>query len=121
MRNDWVPLFASRNVDIVISGHAHNYNRGLTNGVTYIISGGGGAVSDELYRDARALGWRVLPSYGMTECCSQVATALSDSPELVNQDPYGRGWMLVVKTSTNLPPDVRRAMARALGRYVRPT
>ena len=36
---------------------------------------GGGALSPELYTEARSLGWPVLPSYGMTECCSQVATA----------------------------------------------
>jgi predicted phosphodiesterase len=46
VRNDWVPLFTQKNVDVVISGHAHNYNRGLTNGVTYIISGGGGGTID---------------------------------------------------------------------------
>jgi o-succinylbenzoate---CoA ligase len=36
---------------------------------------GGGALSPALYAEARALGWPVLPSYGLTECCSQVATA----------------------------------------------
>lgn len=36
---------------------------------------GGGALSEELYAAARDLGWPLLPSYGMTECCSQVATA----------------------------------------------
>lgn len=36
---------------------------------------GGGVLSSELYERARALGWPVLPSYGLTECCSQVATA----------------------------------------------
>lgn len=36
---------------------------------------GGGALSETLYRRARALGWPLLPSYGLTECCSQVATA----------------------------------------------
>jgi len=46
VRNDWVPLFTSNHVDVVISGHAHNYNRGLTNGVTYVISGGGGGTID---------------------------------------------------------------------------
>jgi O-succinylbenzoic acid--CoA ligase len=49
---------------------------------------GGGALAPELYAEARGLGWNVLPSYGMTECCSQIATAplesLDDSrfPEL---------------------------------------
>lgn len=36
---------------------------------------GGGALSKELYCDANKLGWKLLPSYGMTECASQIATA----------------------------------------------
>lgn len=43
---------------------------------------GGGAMTDSLYDEAVALGWPVLPSYGMTECCSQVATARPGSREL---------------------------------------
>jgi predicted phosphodiesterase len=46
VRNDWVPLLAAGGVDVAISGHAHNYNRGVTNGVTFIISGGGGGTLD---------------------------------------------------------------------------
>lgn len=47
---------------------------------------GGGAMPLDLYRDARNLGWPVLPSYGMTECCSQIATATHDGPELLLLD-----------------------------------
>ncbi|MDH5198583.1 MAG: AMP-binding protein [Gemmatimonadota bacterium] len=36
---------------------------------------GGGALAEDLWRRARALGWPVLPSYGATECASQIATA----------------------------------------------
>ncbi|MBI4212582.1 MAG: AMP-binding protein [Deltaproteobacteria bacterium] len=36
---------------------------------------GGGALSDRLYTRTRELGWNLLPSYGLTECASQVATA----------------------------------------------
>lgn len=36
---------------------------------------GGGALPQELYTQAFSLGWPVLPSYGLTECASQVATA----------------------------------------------
>jgi O-succinylbenzoic acid--CoA ligase len=43
---------------------------------------GGGALPDDLYEDALKLGWPVLPSYGMTECSSQIATATLDSPAL---------------------------------------
>jgi predicted phosphodiesterase len=46
VRTDWVPLLAQGNVDLAISGHAHNYNRGKTNGVTFVISGGGGGTLD---------------------------------------------------------------------------
>lgn len=41
---------------------------------------GGGAFHDELG------GWPLLPSYGMTECCSQVATARAGSRDLVLLD-----------------------------------
>ena len=36
---------------------------------------GGGSLSHALYKKALNLGWKLLPSYGMTECCSQIATA----------------------------------------------
>lgn len=40
---------------------------------------GGGGLGVDLYRQAKALGWPLLPSYGLTECASQVATASLDS------------------------------------------
>lgn len=45
---------------------------------------GGGSLNPELLKQAQALGWPLLPSYGLTECCSQVATAVpgSSSSEL---------------------------------------
>lgn len=36
---------------------------------------GGGRLDVELYHHAVELGWKVLPSYGLSECASQVATA----------------------------------------------
>ncbi len=36
---------------------------------------GGGALNRALYDKAQALGWNLLPTYGMTECASQIATA----------------------------------------------
>jgi o-succinylbenzoate---CoA ligase len=44
---------------------------------------GGAAFPPELHGAAWNLGWPVLPSYGMSECCSQVATALGESPEMI--------------------------------------
>ena len=44
VRRDWVPVFAREDVDVVLSGHDHDYERTKPqNGVTYIVSGGGGA------------------------------------------------------------------------------
>lgn len=39
---------------------------------------GGGALQESLYYKALRLGWKLLPSYGLTECSSQVATASLD-------------------------------------------
>ncbi len=40
---------------------------------------GGGALSTAIYQKARSLDWPLLPTYGMTETCSQIATASMDS------------------------------------------
>jgi hypothetical protein len=41
---NWVPLFEKYGVQLVLSGHDHNYQRfGPRNGVRYIVHGGGGA------------------------------------------------------------------------------
>lgn len=40
---------------------------------------GGGALDVSLYAQARLLDWPLLPSYGLTECASQVATASLES------------------------------------------
>jgi glycine cleavage system H protein len=42
---------------------------------------------------------------------SEVNPALGDSPELVNTDPYGAGWM--VKMTVNNPDDVKGLMDAA--------
>ena len=43
VRQALAPLFEQYSVDVVIAGHHHNYERNEVNGVTYIVSGGGGA------------------------------------------------------------------------------
>ncbi len=42
VRDYLVPLFEQYDVDMVFNGHTHDYERGLLNGVYYIITGGGG-------------------------------------------------------------------------------
>jgi O-succinylbenzoic acid--CoA ligase len=43
---------------------------------------GGGALSDSLKSKAMSLHWPVIATYGMTECCSQVATGTTASSNL---------------------------------------
>lgn len=44
---------------------------------------GGAAFPADLHAAAWELGWPVLPSYGMSECCSQVATAIGREPAMI--------------------------------------
>jgi 3',5'-cyclic AMP phosphodiesterase CpdA len=44
VRQAWSPLFARYDVDLVLAGHDHDYQRSHEiEGVTYVVSGGGGA------------------------------------------------------------------------------
>ena len=45
---------------------------------------GGASLDEVLYQQARKLGWPLLPSFGMTECGSQIATAELSSLAKVN-------------------------------------
>jgi hypothetical protein len=45
-RGNFVPLFEQYGVDLVVSGHAHAYERGEQNGVTYTVVGGAGGLLD---------------------------------------------------------------------------
>jgi Icc-related predicted phosphoesterase len=46
VRINLVPLFEQYGVDLVLNGDSHNYQRSMVNGVTYVVTAGGGA---ELY------------------------------------------------------------------------
>jgi acid phosphatase type 7 len=57
VRDAFVPLFERYGVDVVFSGHDHNYERTLpVQGVTYIVTGGGG-------RGTRAVGHSSFTAY----------------------------------------------------------
>jgi hypothetical protein len=54
VRRDWVPLFQRYDVQLVVSGHDHNYQRfAARRGVTYVVHGGG---NSNLYRLRRCPG-----------------------------------------------------------------
>jgi hypothetical protein len=46
VRTSLHPLFVQQGVDVVFNSHDHDYERSVVDGVTYIVTGGGGA---ELY------------------------------------------------------------------------
>jgi hypothetical protein len=46
VRTHILPIIVGGGVDVVMSGHQHNYQRGLHQGVVFITSGGGGADLD---------------------------------------------------------------------------
>jgi hypothetical protein len=54
MRTELVPLFEDYNVDFVLNGHSHCYQRGEMNGVKYIISGGAGSASIDFNTNSNA-------------------------------------------------------------------
>jgi predicted phosphodiesterase len=52
IKDRYVPLFEEGGVDVVISGHQHNYERGERNGIHYaIIGGAGGDIDLEQVKD----------------------------------------------------------------------
>lgn len=69
---------------------------------------GGGELSLPLYRRARASGWPVLPTYGLTETCAQVAT----------QEAPGDDWIPgdVGRPLPGIQVDVPVADAEGVGR-----
>lgn len=58
--------------------------RGMQKQVRAILVGGG-ALSPRLYSQALALGWPLLPTYGMSEACSQIATAPLESVQVESE------------------------------------
>ncbi|HLF69381.1 MAG TPA: metallophosphoesterase [Actinomycetota bacterium] len=60
IKASWVPLFERWGVALVLTGHNHDYEHAVSGGVTYVVTGGGGAqVYPCLRREAEVL--RCLP------------------------------------------------------------
>jgi len=45
----------------------------------------------------------------MSGVITAINEKLLDTPELINQDPYGEGWMLVIEFAGDLPDDLMSA------------
>lgn len=54
MRTQLVPLFEQYDVDFVLNGHSHCYQRGKMNDVHYVISGGAGSASIDANTNSNA-------------------------------------------------------------------
>jgi len=64
MRERLAPLFEQYNVDAVFMGHHHSYERVIVNGITYIITAGGGASLYELEKMTGFLAGRLTVAAG---------------------------------------------------------
>ena len=72
----WVPMFERFGVDLVLSGHDHNYQRFEVGVTTYIVSGGGGGV---LYRVTSCPGGTDQPSVFVDQDRHFVHLVISDA------------------------------------------
>lgn len=56
IKSNWVPLFERWGVALVLTGHNHDYEHAVSNGVAYVVTGGGGAqVYPCLRREAQVI------------------------------------------------------------------
>lgn len=80
---------------------------------------GGGKLPHDLYQQARKLGWPLLPSYGLTECSSQVATSKIESLE---KSEYPKAFLLShVKATQTGKKSVHVSSASLLTGYLTKT
>lgn len=91
-RASWSALVPAQVVDLVNAG----FRAPAT--IKCIIVGGG-ALSPTVGEQARALGWPVVQSYGMTEAASQIATARLDEPYTGEEIPVLPHWELKLSES----------------------
>lgn len=71
----WAPLVPTQLYDIVSNKFS------APTGMRGVLVGGG-ALSETLKDEAYGLGWEVFETYGMTETCSQIATAQASAGEM---------------------------------------
>lgn len=87
VRERLLPVWERGSVDLVLSGHQHNYQRGERAGITYVISGGGGGKLDK----DRVEDWqmyemtRIAHHYAMLDITSEsikITMRLADTNEI---------------------------------------
>lgn len=87
-RRALAPLFEQYGVDVVFNGHRHNYERNEVNGVTYIVTGGGGAPLHAMHeREPTRVAFAVAHHFVLLEINGDhlEATAISIEGEMLDQ------------------------------------
>ncbi len=82
------PLFERYGVDLVFNGHKHNYERNEVRGVTYIVTGGGGApLYAQQEREPTQAAFAMVHHLVLVEVdgARLRATAISDAGEVLDQ------------------------------------
>ena len=89
VRRYLVPLFEAEGVDLVLNGHTHAYERGTRNGVTYLVTGGGGGSLDDYGRDVAHIDVTVLAHhYTLLDVEGPVLTVRAVTPSGVEIDRH---------------------------------
>ena len=88
MRQTLSPLFEQYGVDVVFNGHRHNYERNKVNGVTYVVTGGGGApLYPMLEQEPTQVAFALAYHFVLLEIDGQrlKATVISSAGELLDE------------------------------------
>ncbi|MEE9616157.1 MAG: metallophosphoesterase family protein [Anaerolineae bacterium] len=91
VRQTLTPLFERYGVDVVFNGHRHNYERSEVNGVTYVVTGGGGAPLYAMQeREPAQVAFALAYHFVLLEINGQrlEATVISSTGEVL--DEFGR-------------------------------
>lgn len=87
VRQALTPLFERYGVDMVFSGHKHNYERNEVGDITYIVTGGGGAPLYSMHqREATQVAFAMAYHFVLVEVdgARLKVTAISDSGEVLD-------------------------------------
>jgi hypothetical protein len=102
-----VPLFEQYHVDMVFNGHTHDYERGLLNGVYYIITGAGGCSLEpgEQYYDHDHVTVRVCEfhfTYIRLNDKSMELTAINKDGTVIDRIVYDKQIISIVDNESDL-------------------
>ena len=74
IRKAFAKIFTDHNVDLVVTGHEHQYERFRVGGVNYVVSGGGGAQLTKFYGAKRSLKQATVHHYLAFEVTAKALT-----------------------------------------------